>query len=244
MAAQFHLALPCVSISKTRAFYNELLGAQIGRSSVKWIDVNLYNHQITFTECGPFSFDSKSYAFNGHILPSFHFGVILDKPNWDKVLKLLKSKNVENLTEVKFLENKTVIQIANEMKLTDNTINELCAYFKFKTSLDLFFAVGSGELTNTNIKEFVANKNSWYQYLKSKIYRKSTKSLELKEDVKYDTLVFGSTEEKLEFSFAKCCSPIPGDQVFGFTTIREGIKIHRHEARSTKFDNLLEDEIK
>jgi GTP pyrophosphokinase len=116
-----------------------------------------------------------------------------------------------------------------KLSFNDNTINELCAYFKFKTSLDLFFAVGSGELTNTNIKEFVVNKNSWYQYLKSKIYRKSAKSTELKEDVKYDTLVFGSTEEKLEFSFAKCCSPIPGDQVFGFTTIREGIKIHRHE---------------
>jgi extradiol dioxygenase family protein len=107
MATQFHLALPCVNISKTRAFYNELLGAQIGRFSVKWIDVNLYNHQITFTECGPFNFDSKSYAFNEHILPSFHFGVILDQTNWNKVLELLKSKNVEHFSEVKFLENKT-----------------------------------------------------------------------------------------------------------------------------------------
>lgn len=107
MEAQFHLALPCVNISKTRTFYHELLGAQIGRSSVKWIDVNLYNHQITFTECGPFHFDSKSYAFNGHILPSFHFGVILDQSSWNKILALLKSKNVESLSEVKFLEHKT-----------------------------------------------------------------------------------------------------------------------------------------
>ena len=42
MATPFHLALPCLSISKTRAFYHDLLGAQIGRSSVKWIDVNFY----------------------------------------------------------------------------------------------------------------------------------------------------------------------------------------------------------
>jgi guanosine-3',5'-bis(diphosphate) 3'-pyrophosphohydrolase len=116
-----------------------------------------------------------------------------------------------------------------KLSFTDSVINELCSYFKYKTSLDLFFDVGSGALTNTNIKEFVLNKNSWYQYLKSKIYRKSNKQIEQKEEVKFDTLVFGHTEEKLNFTYSKCCTPIPGDHVFGFTTIREGIKIHRHD---------------
>jgi guanosine-3',5'-bis(diphosphate) 3'-pyrophosphohydrolase len=116
-----------------------------------------------------------------------------------------------------------------KLSFTDSVINELCSYFKYKTSLDLFFDVGSGVLTNTNIKEFVLNKNSWYQYLKSKIYRKSNKQIEQKEEVKFDTLVFGHTEEKLNFTYSKCCTPIPGDHVFGFTTIREGIKIHRHD---------------
>ena len=116
-----------------------------------------------------------------------------------------------------------------KISFTDSVINELCSYFKYKTSLDLFFDIGSGVLTNTNIKEFVLNKNSWYQYLKSKIYRKSNKPIEQKEEIKYDTLVFGPTEEKLNFTYSKCCTPIPGDHVFGFTTIREGIKIHRHD---------------
>lgn len=107
MAEHFHLALPCLSISKTRAFYNELLGAQIGRSSIKWIDINFYNHQITFTESGPFNFESRSYAFNGQVLPSFHFGIILNDQEWNKVLNLLKSKGVEIVTEVNFLKNKT-----------------------------------------------------------------------------------------------------------------------------------------
>ncbi len=116
-----------------------------------------------------------------------------------------------------------------KLSFSDSVINELCTYFKYKTSLDLFFDVGTGVLTNTHIKEFVTNKNSWYQYLKSKIYRKTSTPLEQKEEPKYDTLVFGPTEEKLNFSYSKCCTPIPGDQVFGFTTIREGIKIHRHD---------------
>ena len=107
MEVQFHLALPCLSISKTRAFYHDLLGASIGRSSVKWLDVNLYNHQITFTESGPYNFESGSYSFNGQILPSFHFGVILEKKEWNNVMNLLKSKGVEIVSEVIFLKDKT-----------------------------------------------------------------------------------------------------------------------------------------
>ena len=106
MTAQFHLALPCVSINKTRVFYKDVLGADIGRSAVKWADINLFDHQITFTECGPFKFDSKSYNFNGDILPSFHFGVILKKEEWNKVRDRLESKGIPIVSQVKFLENK------------------------------------------------------------------------------------------------------------------------------------------
>jgi GTP pyrophosphokinase len=41
-------------------------------------------------------------------------------------------------------------------------------------------------------------------------------------------LVFGKDEEKLKYSLSKCCGPIPGDPVFGFITINEGIKVHKH----------------
>ncbi|WP_027126006.1 VOC family protein [Gelidibacter mesophilus] len=107
MATQFHLALPCVSINKTRIFYKDILGSEIGRSSVKWIDINLFGHQITFTESGPFKFDCNSYSFNGDILPSFHFGVILIKEDWHKVHERLQSKDIAFVSQVKFLENKT-----------------------------------------------------------------------------------------------------------------------------------------
>ena len=106
MATQFHLALPCVNVNKTRSFYVDVLGATIGRSSVKWADVNLYKNQITFTECGPFKFECQSYNFNGDILPSFHFGIILERKEWDEMLERLKSKNYPIVSEVKFLENK------------------------------------------------------------------------------------------------------------------------------------------
>ena len=51
-----------------------------------------------------------------------------------------------------------------------------------------------------------------------------------KEEVSahYDMLVFGKEEEKLKYSLSKCCNPIPGDPVFGFITIKDGIKVHKH----------------
>ena len=106
MATQFHLALPCVNINKTRAFYSEVLGAQIGRSSVKWADVNLYNNQITFTECGPFKFECKSYSFNGDILPSFHFGIILPDTEWSTLYQKMKQEDFLYIDETAFLSEK------------------------------------------------------------------------------------------------------------------------------------------
>lgn len=107
MASQFHLALPCVSINKTQAFYKEVLGATIGRSEVKWADINLYDHQITFTQCGPFKFECQSYNFNGDILPSFHFGVILPRDEWKNVKDRLERQSVAMVSQVTFLAGKT-----------------------------------------------------------------------------------------------------------------------------------------
>ena len=45
----------------------------------------------------------------------------------------------------------------------------------------------------------------------------------------YDMLVFGKDEEKLSYTLANCCNPIPGDEVFGFVTVKDGIKVHKKD---------------
>jgi GTP pyrophosphokinase len=68
-------------------------------------------------------------------------------------------------------------------------------------------------------------------FFKSKISRKQNipkDDIEKQEvTLKYDSLVFGKDEDKLDYKLANCCNPIPGDKVFGFLTVNEGIKVHK-----------------
>ncbi|WP_430641057.1 RelA/SpoT family protein [Dokdonia sinensis] len=120
---------------------------------------------------------------------------------------------------------------SQKIALNEKTINELVSYFKLGTSLDLFYRVGTGVIDNKMIKEFAAQRsNALMSFIKSKI-RKPTIQENIDRDeitAKYDSLVFGKEEQKLDYTLAKCCNPIPGDSVFGFTTIKEGIKVHKH----------------
>ena len=91
MSSIFHLSLPCLSVSKTTAFYKNDLGCEIGRSTENWVDVNLFGHQTTFTKAGKYNFNSPDYVFEGNILPSFHFGIIIKRQEWQKLFKKLSN---------------------------------------------------------------------------------------------------------------------------------------------------------
>jgi len=114
-----------------------------------------------------------------------------------------------------------------KVKLDRKTETELIKYFSIQTSLDLYYKFGVGSILNSQIKEFVKAKNAgWYATIKQKIYRgaqtisKSNKSNQI--------IVFSDNDEVLPYSFANCCNPIPGDDIFGFTTVEKGINIHKN----------------
>lgn len=105
----------------------------------------------------------------------------------------------------------------------------LMNHFKVLSSLDLHFAIASkridlSELNSFDIvggkiklpkPAFVENKQSIDEVVKNTLQKNA------------ELLIMGESSDKIDYKFAPCCNPIPGDDVFGFVTINEGIKIHR-----------------
>jgi GTP pyrophosphokinase len=145
-----------------------------------------------------------------------------------------KIKSSLKLEKKKIADDGKVI-LARKLKslkitLDEKTINQLVIYFKLQTSLDLFYRVGAGIIDNSKLKDFASSRNNKFvSFFKSRI-RKTDRPEDLHKDevtFKYDLLVFGKEQEKLDYKLANCCNPIPGDDVFGFLTVSEGIKVHK-----------------
>lgn len=119
-----------------------------------------------------------------------------------------------------------------KINLNDKTIQKMLSYFKFESSQDLFYRMGIGTLDNKQLKEFSSDyQNSVLNFFKRRIKSKKNNNPNPSNEIieKFDQLVFGKEKEPLVHSFANCCNPIPGDAVFGFITVNEGIKVHHKE---------------
>jgi GTP pyrophosphokinase len=117
-----------------------------------------------------------------------------------------------------------------KIALDEKSVNEMVTHFKLKTSLDLFYRVGIGTIDNSMLKDYASSRsNMFMSYIKNRISKPSVAPDIDKDEItsKYDQLVFGKEEEQLDYKLSTCCNPIPGDPVFGFLTINEGIKVHK-----------------
>ena len=113
----------------------------------------------------------------------------------------------------------------------EKTIQQLVIYFKVNSSLDLFYRVGLGTVDNRKLKEFATTyNNSFLNFFKKRLRSNQRKTTTEEEGFvsRYDKLVFGKEREELQYKLSPCCNPIAGDKVFGFVTINEGIKVHKH----------------
>ncbi|MCG9793234.1 RelA/SpoT family protein [Flavobacterium algicola] len=149
-----------------------------------------------------------------------------------------KIKNVLNENTKKIAEHGKELLTRKlkhlKVNLNETTVNELVNFFNLKTSLDLFYRVGMGSIENQQLKDYAAQKgNTLINFFKNKIKRtEKTASPDIHKHIlnhNYDMLVFGKEQDKLDYKLSACCNPIPGDDVFGFVTINEGIKVHKKD---------------
>jgi GTP diphosphokinase / guanosine-3',5'-bis(diphosphate) 3'-diphosphatase len=120
----------------------------------------------------------------------------------------------------------------NHLKIdfTVQNINELANYFKLASSQELFYRIAVGNINLKHLKDFRQEQGTIVH--KTGSIKKADSSQSLEQMVatargKTDMLVIGENLNKIDYKLSPCCNPIPGDDVFGFVTINEGIKIHR-----------------
>ncbi len=171
------------------------------------------------------------------------------KPDWinyaitarakGKIKAALKEQQKKLAEEGKEILNRKLKQLKAD---TDqNYFNQMVKYFGLKTHLDLYYEVAKGNITIKEIKNFINDTDKtggFLSYLKKPFSKSKDPDkiiLDKEGDVirqqlkeHPDTLLIGDGLENLNYTLSSCCNPIPGDDVFGFITVSEGIKIHRN----------------
>ncbi|SOD11247.1 RelA/SpoT family protein [Pedobacter xixiisoli] len=117
------------------------------------------------------------------------------------------------------------------LKITYNTdnLNKLSYFFKLQSTQDLFIAVATGKIELKDLREYVASEKEIENRGNEKVNDNERIDALLKKvkGPESDVLLIGEDLQKIDYTLAACCNPIPGDDVFGFVTVNEGIKIHR-----------------
>ena len=94
----FHLAFPVDNLDKTREFYTKILGCNEGRSSDRWIDFDMYGHQVVAHLVDDLD-QVATNAVDGDDVPSSHFGVILEMEQWNQLADNLVKLGIEFIIE-------------------------------------------------------------------------------------------------------------------------------------------------
>lgn len=121
-----------------------------------------------------------------------------------------------------------------KIELSDQVIRDLLKHYKLKLAADLYFNISIGKIDPLEIKDVIVGQRKETQQERLSDILSPTEVKELAFDVGDDYLVIDNNLKNVNYKLAVCCNPIFGDDIFGFVTIKEGIKIHRINCPNAK----------
>ncbi|MBS1542602.1 MAG: bifunctional (p)ppGpp synthetase/guanosine-3',5'-bis(diphosphate) 3'-pyrophosphohydrolase [Bacteroidetes bacterium] len=145
-----------------------------------------------------------------------------------KIKDLLK-EDKRNVAE----EGKEILQRKLKQLKIDavpQVFDQMRAFFNVNSQFELHYSVGAGRIGLNELKRFreykpeTGGKHKAQEAQEAKTVSPEPAAAKISHD---DVLLIGEDMDVVEYKLAKCCTPIPGDEVFGFVTVNEGIKIHR-----------------
>ncbi|MEO5967264.1 MAG: ACT domain-containing protein [Ferruginibacter sp.] len=144
-----------------------------------------------------------------------------------KIKDSLKEERRTIADEGKYILQKKLSSINAVMN--HSNIDELANYYKFNSSLDLLYDIAIKKLDLKELKEFTVHGDKIFPPKIVKPIEEIPVPEHIKREPKKDTelIIFGESSDRIMYTLANCCKPIPGDDVFGFITTGEGLKIHR-----------------
>jgi len=147
-----------------------------------------------------------------------------------KAKSKIKSSLKEEKRKVAELGKETLERKMKSLKITYNTdnLNKLSYFFKLPSTQELFIAVAKGKIELKDLKDYLSSEKEIENRGAEKSDNQQIDALLHKvKGPESDILLIGEDLQKIDYTLAACCNPIPGDDVFGFVTVNEGIKIHR-----------------
>ena len=115
-----------------------------------------------------------------------------------------------------------------KLEFTVQNIQDFTNFLKLPSSQEVFYRAAKDAIGIAEIKEFVKYKQHPEKYVTQKLEKQNTvEEMVTQARGKSNMLVIGDDMQQLDYKLSPCCTPIPGDDVFGFVTVGEGIKIHR-----------------
>ena len=158
------------------------------------------------------------------------------KPSEDWLKFVVTSKARTKIKESLKEEKKTIAQDGKAMverklghlkiPLNNDTINKMLLLFNVKTPLELYYNVAKDIIQPSQLKRLKDPEKKPEPSKRPVEPEPDKRSASVKVSDK-DMVLIGDGMDKIDYNLAKCCNPIPGDEVFGFVTVSEGIKIHR-----------------